>query len=404
MDDKKLHTPDGVRDILPCEMAYKRAVENRIESVFAGFGYRPVASPAFEYADVFTQKGTFDPEVPAAESQMIKFLDNHGHLLALRVDMTLAIARLVSTRCADMPMPLRFSYVTDVFRQRENFQGKQKQVTQAGIELIGESSNFAAAEIIAAAARSVMAAGLDNFRVDISSVKFFRAALSESGLNAKNAGMLQASILNKDYVSVEKILADASAPAGNSRIKQLFSEMPLLSGKTDTLEYARNFVKSDEALSALDRLEDICDILACYGLEERVDCDLSLIGNLDYYNDIILKGYVQDTASYIINGGQYDNLYACFGQPRPAVGAAVDVDLLVSALKNKGVTYGERESIVVAYSHSNAREALRTADELRASGEIVETCFFGDDLEALKRYAGGRKILYYTAEKKGTIL
>ena len=82
MIDNKLHTPEGVKDYLPNECDYKREIENRIEGVFCKYGFDPIASPMFEYMEVFEGKGSIDPK------QMYKFIDRDGSILTLRSDIS----------------------------------------------------------------------------------------------------------------------------------------------------------------------------------------------------------------------------------------------------------------------------------------------------------------------------
>ena len=140
--DAKLHTPEGVKDYLPCEAAFKSEVERNIETVFYRYGFLPVSSPTFEYMEVFDGNGGLSP------NQMYKFIDRDSSSLALRADMTPVIARIAATAYEKKDIPLRFYYFENVFRHNENYQGKLREFTQAGIELIGVNSYDADAEKI----------------------------------------------------------------------------------------------------------------------------------------------------------------------------------------------------------------------------------------------------------------
>lgn len=106
---------------------------------------------------------------------MFKFFDKEGRILVLRPDITIPIARVAATKYKDVNYPLKFSYIGNTFKYNEVGGGKQKEFTQAGIEIIGVNSPEADAEVIAAAIDSVKASGLENFQIDIGQVEFLKA-------------------------------------------------------------------------------------------------------------------------------------------------------------------------------------------------------------------------------------
>ena len=133
MRDNKLYTPVGVRDILFNECDIKRYVSHEIGEVFRSFGYQQVETPTFEYMEVFS-----DEKLGATkQKEMYRFFDRDGSILALRTDMTPPIARIVATCFEKKHLPMRFSYFGNVFRYNEEYQGKQREFYQAGIELLG---------------------------------------------------------------------------------------------------------------------------------------------------------------------------------------------------------------------------------------------------------------------------
>ena len=125
----KIHIPEGVQDYLPEECYAKRQMEQAIRALWRRSGYREIETPTFEYYDVFgTGIGAMDAE------QVFKFFDDHGRILALRPDMTMPIARIVSTRMADAPTPLRLFYIGSAFGYDVSRSGQQREFSQAGIE------------------------------------------------------------------------------------------------------------------------------------------------------------------------------------------------------------------------------------------------------------------------------
>ena len=120
--------PPGTRDVLPDEMRELRRLNRRLIEVFEDSGYGEVATPAIEYDEVLARG-----DRPSSASPY-RFFDENGDLLALRSDMTVPIARLVATRFADAPLPLRLCYLASAYRAVLPQRGEMREYVQAGIE------------------------------------------------------------------------------------------------------------------------------------------------------------------------------------------------------------------------------------------------------------------------------
>jgi ATP phosphoribosyltransferase regulatory subunit len=386
--DNQLHTPDGVRDFLPAEMKMKTRTERRIEDVFALYGYQPVSSPTFEFIEVFEGCGGLAP------SQIYKFLDRDGAALALRPDMTPAIARIAATRYRLSDPPFRFSYTANTFRRNEDYHGKMREITQMGVELIGVGSDEASAEAVAVAVKSLIAVGVSGFRIDIGSVSFFKAVMERSGLSGGDREKLHEYILDRDFVSAEKMVAESEADAG---VKTLFREFPLLIGGRSVLARARSLIAGADA--ALAQLENIYDLLERYGVRDYVQFDLCMIGHLDYYTSMIFAAYAPGAATSVLDGGRYDRLLSKFGADCPAVGFSIKLNALLDALPAGESDGGE----VTLISGKDARlgAMLKLGESLRAKGVRAANDFLASDLDsavARARIKGYGAVVYFENE------
>lgn len=387
--DAKLHTPEGVKDYLPAEAAFKTEIERHIETVFYRYGFLPVSSPTFEYMEVFDGNGGLNPK------QMYTFIDRDSSVLALRADMTPAIARIAATAYEKKDIPLRFYYFEDVFRYNEHYQGKLREFTQAGVELIGVNSYDADAEIIAVSVNSLLSCGLKDFKICIGQAQFFYGILEEAGFNLETCEKVRKYLIEKDYTAAQKLAECSDAP---KNIKILFKELPMLIGDKSVIERARELVNSKKALAALDDLENIYTILTEYDVEKFISFDLSIIG-LYYYTGIIFRGYAKGTGFSVINGGRYDKLSENYGADYPAVGFAIKINNLIAALESQNITVrGEKADTLLMYSKEGRKMALKTSDELRSQGLNIENSLLGEDVEKNKEYAkskGMGGILYF---------
>ena len=157
MDKGLLHTPEGVRDIYNGECLRKLNLEDRIWKTFRHYGYRPIQTPTFELFDIFNKERGSVPS-----RHMYKFFDREGNTLVLRPDMTPAVARSAAKYYMDETMPIRLCYKGNTYRNNSEHQGKLKETTQIGCELIGDDSADADAELLAMAIESLLSAGISD--------------------------------------------------------------------------------------------------------------------------------------------------------------------------------------------------------------------------------------------------
>ena len=178
MNQKILHTPEGVRDIYGEECEQRQVLLGKLRHVLASYGYREIETPTFEFFDVFgNEVGT----IPSRD--LYKFFDREGNTLVLRPDFTPSIARAASRCYPEKGQPVRLGYVGKTFVNHQEHRGRLKENTEIGAELIGESAVDADAEIIAMATSMLLASGLKDFQISIGHVGFYESLVLEAGLD-----------------------------------------------------------------------------------------------------------------------------------------------------------------------------------------------------------------------------
>lgn len=396
MANKLLHTPDGVRDIYGVECTRKAAIQNRILEIFHLYGYQDIETPTFEFFDIFNEsRGS----VKAKE--MFKFFDRDNHTLVLRPDETPAIARCVTKYFTEEDMPLRLCYLERTFINNTSYQGRLKEAAQTGVELIGDDSSDADAEILAMVIRALKAAGLTEFQVELGEVDFFRGLLEEAGMDEEMEEKLRELIENKNYFGVEELVMEQPIP---QELKDAFLKLPELFGSLEEIQAAREFTKNPRALRAIDRLEEVNRILEYYDLSEYVSYDLGMLSQYQYYTGIIFKAYTYGTGDYIVNGGRYDKLLIQFGKNAPAVGFGISVDDLMLALSRQKIDTPVRVvNTMILFEPESREQAIQLAKHFRDTSMPVQLQLKKADktLEAYKAYAGRTTItnLLYLDEK-----
>ena len=357
-----LHTPEGVRDIYDRECARKNIVEQRILRQMQLFGYSAIETPMFEFFDIFAkERGS------VSDREMYKFFDRYNNTVVLRPDMTPAIARCVTKFYGEETMPQRLCYLGHTFTNSASYKGRLYEVTQSGAELIGDDSAQADAEMIAMVIQSLRSAGLKEFQVELGEVEFFRGLLEEAGISEEEGDELRELIENKNYFGVEDYISNVLKKAD---FKDVFLKLPELFGSVDNIRKAKEMTKNQRAQSAIDRLEKVHQILKEYGLTEYISYDLGMLSKFSYYTGIIFKAYSYAIGDYMVSGGRYDKLLVQFGRDISAIGFAITIDRLMSALSSQKVEFDTSAAdVLVVYEEQRTGEAVQVLTRYRRIGK-----------------------------------
>lgn len=365
MSKELLHTPEGVRDVYGKECARKLTIENKINNIFNLYGFHNVQTPTFEFFDIFNKERGSVPS-----KNLYKFFDREGNTLVLRPDLTPSIARIAAKNYMDVNVPIKLCYNANTYINNSELQGKLKEITQLGCELIGDDSVEADAEMVALVVNSLKSAGFDKFLVEIGQVDFYKGLLEECGFEDDVEEELRVRIENKNFFGVEELLDSKDIP---SNVKDTFLKLPSLFGSSDVLDKAKELATNEKSLKAIEKLEEVYSILVDYGVADYISFDLGMLSNFNYYTGIIFKAYTYGTGDAIVAGGRYDKLLSQFGKDSAAIGFAVYMDQLLMAMssqKMEGDTDYAYE--VLIYDTELRKTALQLATGLREKGIKTE--------------------------------
>lgn len=353
-----LHTPEGVRDIYDRECARKLATQEKISEIFHLNGYQDIETPTFEFFDIFNkERGS------VVSQEMFKFFDRDNNTLVLRPDMTPAIARCVAKYFMDETMPVRLCYLERTFINNTSYQGRLKEVTQTGVELIGEESADADAEIVAMVIQALKNAGLKEFQVELGQVEFFRGLAEEAGMDEETQETLRELIENKNHFGVEALVSEWNMP---EHLREVFQRLPELFGSYELLGELKSMVTNERSRKAIERLEQVQSILEHYGLSGYVSYDLGMVSKYKYYTGIIFKAYTYGTGEYVVTGGRYDKLLEQFGKDTAAIGFAIVIDQLMLALSRQQVEIPVKGTeMLLLYQEESRKAAVELAGKMR---------------------------------------
>lgn len=365
MQRKLVHTPEGVRDIYGEEYAKKLMLEEKIHNVFCSYGYQDIQTPTFEYFDVFSKEIGTTPS-----KDLYKFFDKEGNTLVLRPDFTPSIARCAAKYFTDEDRPLRFCYQGNAFSNTSELQGKLKEVTQMGSELIGDDSVQADAEMAAMIIEALLCTGLSDFQVSIGQVDYYKGICEEAGLSEEMELALREYISSKNYFGAEDFLIQNNVP---EQYRNMLLKSAELFGGVEILEEAKRSVTNVRAMAAIERLESIYQVLCIYGVEKYVSFDLGMLSKYNYYTGVIMKAYTYGVGDAIVTGGRYDRLLGYFGKAKPAIGFMIIIDSLMAAISRQKLPIEtDKRVTVLTYRQETFKEALGRAKELRNAGCAVE--------------------------------
>ena len=366
MKNAMLHTPDGVRDIYNGECKAKLFLHDRLHKVLLKYGYHDIQTPTFEFFNIFgSQIGT------TPSKDLYKFFDKEGNTLVLRPDFTPSVARSAAKYYMDEDMPVKLCYMGNTFINSSDYQGRLKESTQCGAELIGDSSIAGDAEILSMVVDSLLEAGLKRFQISVGHAQFFAGLIEAAGIDSEQEETLRELISNKNFFGVDEFIKELKL---NDNLNYLFGLLGSFNFNTEDIDAAKEKAADyPTILEALNGLEALSDYLRLYEIDKYISFELGIISKHHYYTGIIFSGYTFGTGEPIVNGGRYDNLLSHFGKNSPSIGFAIVVDSLMSALARQNIELPVySNTALVIFKEEAAQKGIERANALRKQGLNAE--------------------------------
>lgn len=380
-----LITPEGTRDSLFAECTLRRQLENRLHGMFAARGYSEIITPTLEFYDVFNREAQ-----PFPQERMYKLTDAKGRLMVLRPDNTVPIARVCATRLRDAALPLRLCYNQSIHVSSLALKGRDDEITQAGIELIGASSRMADLEVIAAAV-DVLASCGTQYTLELGNAAFFNELMTQLRASDEMKETIRDCIEAKNYPALGDLLDNLE----QTEITKALRMLPRLFGGEEVFAKAAELFKGERFAEILGELQSLWKSVTQFAGKERVTVDLGMVHRTDYYTGMILRGYLSGYGEEVLSGGRYDKLIAEFGYDVPATGFAVNIDAVVKVLSKQQDSVPAAElpvsNILIWAEPGCEAEAIEAAKSLRGKGLVVEHSL-SETIEEAKAYAAAHNI------------
>ncbi|MBI4009594.1 MAG: histidine--tRNA ligase [Candidatus Aenigmarchaeota archaeon] len=307
----KFQPPKGTRDFLPEEMAKRRKVFEKIRKVFEGYGYGEVWTPAFEDFELLSKKSG-----PDIENEIYVFTDKAGRKLGLRFDPTVSICRIVASDTS-LPKPIKFCYITNMWRYDQPGKGRWREFWQAGVELIGSNKPEADAEILSVVYDVLKSVGIKKFYFKINSRKIVESLIKQSG------------IPESKKFDVFRVI-DKLGKIGEKGVRSELGKYKIASNSIDKFLELVKSGKPDEVKD----LKGIKSLAEKMGVE-NIKIDFSIVRGIDYYTGFVFETFVEGEEDFgsVASGGRYDTLVGLYGgQDLPATGFGIGVDRLMEVV------------------------------------------------------------------------
>lgn len=372
----KPRTLKGFRDYLPSAMIAREQLIDTARSVYRGYGFSPIDTPALEYAEILTGKGSDE-----TDKQLYRFQDHGKRDVAMRFDLTVPLARFAAQHAQELGTPFKRYHIGTVWRGENTQKGRYREFMQCDFDTIGTESNAADIETLLVIHDLMENTGFDRFSIRVNNRLVLNGLLEKQGLCDRSVGILRA--LDKlPKIGRDKVIAEMTELVGATGTQAAaVLDLAELQGAPDgMLAQLDGMLAGNEAgLAGVARLRELFTTAAAAGIPaERIELDLSIARGLDYYTGTIYETFLSDQPGIgsVCSGGRYDNLAGLFTKQKlPGIGASLGLDRLLAAMEILGMVEASStpaEVFVPQFDAERLGEYQAIARQLRSAGFRVE--------------------------------
>jgi histidyl-tRNA synthetase len=355
----KIQTVKGTRDFYPEQMALRNWLNANMRAAAQSFGYQEYDGPFLEPLDLYAAKSGDE----LVKKQSFVFADRGGDEITLRPELTPSLARMVATRQAQLPRPIRWWSFGPMWRYEQPQKGRSREFFQWNVDLLGVENPAGDAELVGVAATFFSLIGLtaDEVRIQFNNRRLMEAEVKALDLFEKKADVFR--LIDRR----DKMRPDAWDTYA--------TDLGLSQGQIDQLKALLDnrdlWKKSDECVAFV-------DAVTALGVGAYLEFEPTIVRGLDYYTGIVIEARDRENEfRAILGGGRYDNLVGDVGGERlPGLGYAMG-DMVIALVAQK---YGKvpalrtspTDVLVTTFDQASQAEALKLAAELRTAGFKVE--------------------------------
>lgn len=316
-----------------------------LRSLYSKYGYKQYKMRKFEEYDLYVRNKDF-----LISDSVITFTDTNGKLMALKPDVTLSIVK--NTKDSDGSVQ-KVYYDENVYRVSKGTHS-YKEIKQAGLECIGDVDTYCVCEVLSLAVKSLMTIS-ESCVVDVSDLAILFALYDYIGLSYEARKRMTSLISDKNTHEMKRLCEDMSVSAESTALlEELISYngtpdeiLPRLKAMTEQIGAQAEFSEFESVVSSLDK-----------ELQSKLRIDFSVVSDINYYNGIVFKGFIDKIPDSVLSGGRYDSLMQSMSRKSKAIGFAVYIDMLERFnIKEREFDY----AAVLLYSENDGISTVKNA-------------------------------------------
>ena len=316
-----------------------------LRSLYSKYGYKQYKMRKFEEYDLYVRNKDF-----LISDSVITFTDTNGKLMALKPDVTLSIVK--NTKDSDGSVQ-KVYYDENVYRVSKGTHS-YKEIKQAGLECIGDVDTYCVCEVLSLAVKSLMTIS-ESCVVDVSDLAILFALYDYIGLSYEARKRMTSLISDKNTHEMKRLCEDMSvSEESTALLEELISYngtpdeiLPRLKAMAERIGAQAEFSEFESVVSSLDE-----------ELQSKLRIDFSVVSNINYYNGIVFKGFIDKIPDSVLSGGRYDSLMQSMSRKSKAIGFAVYIDMLERFnIKEREFDY----AAVLLYSENDSISTVKNA-------------------------------------------
>ncbi|TWT96746.1 Histidine--tRNA ligase [Botrimarina colliarenosi] len=369
-------TLKGFRDYPPEVMIPRERLMETARRVYRSYGYAPIDTPALEYLEILTGKGSDE-----TDKQLYRFKDHGGRDVGLRFDLTVPLARFAAQYAQQLGLPFKRYHIAPVWRGENTQRGRYREFVQCDFDTVGVTGVASDIEMVLVIHDLLLAVGFERFTIRVNHRGVLNGLLETLGLSDRSTEVLRA--LDKlTKMGADKVRAELASTAGASDEQAgKLLEFAAVTGSADEVltAIAPLVAGSERGEASVGRLREVLAGVGAAGASlDRVRIDPSIARGLDYYTGLVLETTLDDLPEIgsVASGGRYDDLAGLYTkQALPGIGASLGVDRLLAAMEELGLVGDSKtpaDALVVYFAEDRLGDYLKLAASLRAAGVGAE--------------------------------
>ena len=324
----------GFRDYLPAAAIPRERLIETARRVYRSYGFSPIDTPALEYLEILTGKGSEE-----TDRQLYKFQDHGGRWVGMRFDLTVPLARFVAEHAGVLGTPFKRYHIGTVWRGENTQAGRYREFMQCDFDTIGATSVAADIEAALVIHDLFLALGFSEFTIHVNNRMVLTGLLEKLGLADRSTTILR-SLDKLGKLTPEQVAAEMQSAAGLNaeQAAQVLRLAELRGPNDDVLRQLGPLVAGNETgETGVGKLAEVLSAARAVGVpEERLRLNVAIARGLDYYTGTIYETFINalPQRGSVCSGGRYDDLASTFTKERlPGIGASLGFDRLLSVME-----------------------------------------------------------------------